>query len=101
MRPFRFLPKVLRVLLISNAVVFGLAFIGGMLGLQLNLPGVGAGSIREYVAYFGAFWPFAPEQAWRFVTYMFVHVDFWHFLFNMLSAAFFIQAHGFSYCFRR
>ena len=84
MRPFRFLPKVLRVLLISNAVVFGLAFIGGMLGLQLNLPGVGAGSIREYVAYFGAFWPFAPEQAWRFVTYMFVHVDFWHFLFNML-----------------
>ena len=84
MRPFRFLPKVLRVLLISNAVVFGLAFIGGMLGLQLNLPGVGAGSIREYVAYFGAFWPFAPEQAWRFVSYMFVHVDFWHFLFNML-----------------
>ena len=65
MRPFRFLPKVLRVLLISNAVVFGLAFIGGLLGLQLNLPGVGAGSIREYVAYFGAFWPFAPEQAWR------------------------------------
>jgi membrane associated rhomboid family serine protease len=36
------------------------------------------------VAYFGAFWPFAPEQAWRFVTYMFVHVDFMHFLFNML-----------------
>ncbi|MBR4397862.1 MAG: rhomboid family intramembrane serine protease, partial [Fibrobacter sp.] len=84
MRPFRFLPKVLRVLLIVNAVVFGLAFIGGALGLQLNLPGVGAGSLREYIAYFGAFWPFAPEQAWRFVSYMFVHVDFWHFLFNML-----------------
>ena len=84
MRPFKFLPKVLRVLLISNAVVFGLAFIGGMLGLQLNLPGVGPGSIREYVAYFGAFWPFAPEQAWRFVTYMFVHVDLMHFVFNML-----------------
>ena len=27
--------------------------------------------------------------------------DLIHFLFNMLSAAFFIQAHGFSYCFRR
>ena len=85
MRPFRFLPKVLRVLLISNAVVFGLAFVlGKILGLHLNLPGLGYGSIAEYIAYFGAFWPFAPEQAWRFVTYMFVHVDFWHFLFNML-----------------
>ena len=78
MRPFRFLPKVLRVLLIINAVIFGLAFIGGnIFGLHLNLPGLGYGSISEYIAYFGAFWPFAPEQAWRFVTYMFVHVDFW------------------------
>ena len=85
MRPFRFLPKVLRVLLIINAVVFALAFIGGnILGLHLNLPGFGYGSLTEYIAYFGAFWPFAPEQAWRFVSYMFVHVDFWHFLFNML-----------------
>ena len=85
MRPFRFLPKVLRVLLISNAVVFGLAFVlGKIFGLHLNLPGYGYGSVAEYIAYFGAFWPFAPEQAWRFVTYMFVHVDFWHFLFNML-----------------
>ena len=84
MRPFRFLPKVLRVLLIINAVVFLLAFVGEILGLHLNLPGLGYGSIREYVAYLGAFWPFAPQQAWRFVTYMFVHIDFWHFLFNML-----------------
>ncbi|MBR5412259.1 MAG: rhomboid family intramembrane serine protease [Fibrobacter sp.] len=84
MRPFRFLPKVLRVLLIINAAIFGVAFVGNMLGLHLNLPGLGYGSIREYIAYFGAFWPFAPEQAWRFVSYMFVHVDFWHFLFNML-----------------
>lgn len=85
MRPFRFLPKVLRVLLIINAAVFGIAFVGGsVLGLHLNLPGLGDGNIRDYIAYLGAFWPFAPEQAWRFVTYMFVHVDFWHFLFNML-----------------
>ena len=77
MRPFRFLPKVLRTLLIINAVVFGLAFIGGrILGLHLNLPGLGDGNLAEYIAYFGGFWPFAPEQAWRFVTYMFVHVDF-------------------------
>ena len=84
MRPFQFLPKVLRVLLIINAVVFGIAFVGGMLGLHLNLPGLGDGNIRDYIAYLGAFWPFAPQQAWRFVTYMFVHIDFWHFVFNML-----------------
>ena len=85
MRPFQFLPKVLRTLLIVNAVIFLLAYVGGkILGLHLNLPGLGYGSLAEYIAYFGAFWPFAPEQAWRFVTYMFVHVDFWHFLFNML-----------------
>jgi membrane associated rhomboid family serine protease len=55
-----------------------------LLGLHLNLPGLGDGNVRDYIAYLGAFWPFAPEQAWRFVTYMFVHVDFWHFVFNML-----------------
>ena len=52
MRPFRFLPKVLRVLLIINAVIFGLAFIGGnILRLHLNLPGLGYGSISEYIAH--------------------------------------------------
>lgn len=85
MRPFRFLPKCLQILLIVNAVIFGIAFVGGsIMGLHLNLPGVGDGNIRDYISYFGAFWPFAPEQAWRFLTYMFVHVDFWHFLFNMM-----------------
>ena len=84
MRPFQFLPKVLRTLLIVNASVFGVAFVGGMLGIHLNLPGYGYAGIRECITFFGAFFPFAPEQAWRFVTYMFVHVDFWHFLFNML-----------------
>ena len=85
MRPFRYLPKVLRILIIINAVVFGIAFVGGsLLGLHLNLPGLGDGNVRDYIAYLGAFWPFAPEQAWRFVTYMFVHIDFWHFVFNML-----------------
>lgn len=85
MRPFRFLPKCLRVLLIANAVVFGIAFIvGGILGLHLNIPGVGYGNVRDIIAHFGAFWPTNPLQAWRYVTYMFVHIDFWHFLFNML-----------------
>lgn len=85
MRPFRFLPKVLRVLLLINAVVFVAAFIlGGFLGLQLNIPGVGPGNLRDYITYFGAYFPTVPLELWRYVTYMFVHVDFWHFLFNML-----------------
>lgn len=85
MRPFSFLPKVLRVLLLINAVVFGIAFVlGSLLGLQLNLPGVGAGSIRDYIVFFGAYFPTEPLELWRYLTYMFVHVDFWHFLFNML-----------------
>ena len=84
MRPFQFLPKVLRILLIVNAAIFGVAFVDGILGVHLNVPGVGYLGIRECISLFGAFWPFAPEQAWRFVSYMFVHVDFWHFLFNML-----------------
>lgn len=85
MRPFRYLPKSLRVLLIINAVVFGIAFvIGNLLGLHLNIPGVGYGNVRDIIAHFGAFFPTEPLQVWRYVTYMFVHVDFWHFLFNMM-----------------
>lgn len=85
MRPFAFLPKVIRVLLLINAVVFGAAFLlGGVLGLQLNLPGFGPGGLREYIIYFGAYFPTEPVDLWRYVTYMFVHVDFWHFLFNMM-----------------
>ncbi len=85
MRPFRFLPKPLRVLLLINAVVFGVAFIGGsLLGLHLNLPGAGYGNIRDYITYFGAFFPTDPLEVWRYVSYMFVHVDFWHFMFNMM-----------------
>lgn len=85
MRPFRYLPKCLRMLLIANAIVFGIAFVvGGILGLHLNIPGVGYGNVRDIIGHFGAFWPTAPLQVWRYVTYMFVHIDFWHFLFNML-----------------
>lgn len=85
MRPFSFLPKSLRWLLLANAFVFGIAFIfGSIFGLNINLPGYGEANVRDYISYFLAFWPFEPLQIWRFVTYMFVHIDFWHFFFNML-----------------
>jgi membrane associated rhomboid family serine protease len=85
MTPFSFLPKVVRALLIVNAVVFGVAaIVGGYMGLHLNLPGVGYGSLQENILYFGAFLPTSPFEAWRYVTYMFIHVDLMHFLFNML-----------------
>jgi membrane associated rhomboid family serine protease len=85
MTPFRFLPKVIRVLLISNAVVFAIAaIVGGMLGLHLNLPGVGYENLQRYIVWFGGFIPLLPEQVWRYITYMFIHVDFMHFFFNML-----------------
>jgi membrane associated rhomboid family serine protease len=85
MRPFKYLPKALQVLLLANAIVFAVVLVlGSFLGLHLNMPGVGYGSLREYVLYFGAFFPTSPLELWRYVTYMFIHVDFMHFFFNML-----------------
>ncbi len=85
MKPFRFLPKPVKVLLIANAAVFVIAYVlGSLLGLHLNIPGAGDGNIRDYIVYFGAFFPTSPIEVWRYLTYMFIHVDFWHFLFNML-----------------
>ena len=82
MKPFKYLTTPLRLLLLVNAAVFLMALFGK--DLALNLPGVGYGSLREYIVYFGAFFPTSPLEVWRYVTYMFVHVDFMHFFFNML-----------------
>ena len=81
MKPFRYLPKVLQVLLLANAAVFVIAFLGR--GIEVNL-GAGYGSLTDYISYFGAFMPRVPLEIWRYVTYMFIHVDFMHFFFNML-----------------
>lgn len=81
MKPFRYLPKVLQILLLANAAVFVIAFLGR--GLEVNL-GAGYGSLTDYISYFGAFMPRVPLELWRYVTYMFIHVDFMHFFFNML-----------------
>ncbi|MBR6943520.1 MAG: rhomboid family intramembrane serine protease [Fibrobacter sp.] len=81
MKPFRYLPKVLQVLLLANAAVFVIAFFGR--GVEVNF-GAGYGSLTDYISYFGAFMPRVPLELWRYVTYMFIHVDFMHFFFNML-----------------
>ena len=74
MKPFRYLAKPIRVLLLANLVVFLLAFlVGGILGFHLNIPGAGYGNLRDYITFFGAFFPTSPFEAWRYFTYMFVH----------------------------
>lgn len=85
MKPFRYLPKAIRVLLLANLAVFVLAFVvGNVLGFGFSLPHYGYANVRDFITYFGAFFPTSPFEVWRYFTYMFVHVDFWHFLFNML-----------------
>ena len=41
--------------------------------------------IYTYLVGYGSLVPVAYEQIWRYLTYAFVHVDLWHFLFNMLA----------------
>ena len=82
MRPFKYLPKALRVLLLANAVVFIIALLGR--NIFFNIPNVGYGSVPEIIDYFGSFMPRVPIELWRYVTYMFIHFDFMHFFFNML-----------------
>lgn len=86
MKPFKYLPQIVRVLLIANAAVFAIAFfLGSMLGLHVNLTReAGYVNIAEYITYYGAFFPTEPWAVWRYVTYMFIHIDFMHFFFNML-----------------
>ena len=81
MKPFKYLPGALRTLLLANAAIFIIAFLGR--GLEVDL-GAGYGSLADYISYYGAFMPRVPLELWRYVTYMFIHFDFMHFFFNML-----------------
>ncbi len=71
MRPFRYLPKAIRVLLIINAVVFLLGMLGGE-------------ALTVKIRFYGALIPAFMVEPWRYLTYAFVHGGFWHFLFNMM-----------------
>ncbi|MCR5029032.1 MAG: rhomboid family intramembrane serine protease [Fibrobacter sp.] len=76
LKPFRYLSSPIRTLLIINLVVFGICYLARL----FNLDG-----IYTYLVGYGALVPVAYEQVWRYLTYAFVHVDLWHFLFNMLA----------------
>jgi len=72
------LPASVRWLLIANIGVFGIEAIAMFLGFPL----------KNYCDYYGALIPeltWGHFQLWRVVTYMFLHGDFWHLLFNMLT----------------
>jgi len=75
------LSKPLQILLLINAFVFVIAFLGR--NFEVNF-GAGYGSLTDYINYYGAFMPRVPLELWRYVTYMFIHFDFMHFFFNML-----------------
>ncbi|MCK9182672.1 MAG: rhomboid family intramembrane serine protease [Fibrobacteraceae bacterium] len=76
MKPFRDLSSPIRILLIINAAVFGVCFITNLLGWDL---------IGNYIVEFSALVPVRYGEVWRYLTYAFVHVNVWHFLFNMLA----------------
>mgnify|MGYP006313833253 FL=1 len=71
MKPFRYLCKPIRVLLIINLVVF----LAGMLF---------GPAIENKILAYGGLIPLGFAEVWRFVTYAFIHGGFWHFLFNMM-----------------
>ncbi len=72
--PFQFLKLPLRVLLSLNLAVFVLAFVGDLLGIRL----------LQFGVFQLALVPHLYHEAWRLLTYAFVHVGPMHFLFNML-----------------
>ncbi|MEN9352972.1 MAG: hypothetical protein RL318_297 [Fibrobacterota bacterium] len=72
------LPAPIRWLLIANVGIFALGAVASLLRFPLNGYLVGYGAlVPEYT--WGHF------QLWRLATYMFLHGDVWHLLFNMLT----------------
>src|SRR6185369_4175377 len=70
-----YLPTGVKWLLISNAVVFLICYLGGP-SLQRHVSVLLALSAEAAVRNF---------MVWQVFTYMFVHFGLWHLLFNMLA----------------
>ena len=82
LKPFRYLSQPIRILFMANAVVFAICFFSRTLHLD---------SLYSYLVGYGALVPVAYEQVWRYLTYAFIHVNFWHFAFNMFSIWMFVS----------
>jgi len=69
--PFKYLPRPMQAILLANAIVYLMSWV--RLGYD--------------VFSYGAFIPsqaLGSLELWRFLSYAFIHIDFWHLLFNML-----------------
>lgn len=76
LKPFRELSSPIRILLSVNAVFFAICFLSNLFGLT---------GIYSFFLGYGSLIPVAYTDVWRFLTYAFLHVNVWHFLFNMLA----------------
>lgn len=72
------LPAPIRWLLIANVGIFVAGFLAKLVGFDLE----------GFLMHYGALVPaktWGGGQLWRLGTYMFLHGDIWHLLFNMMS----------------
>lgn len=88
MRPFRYLPKVVQVLLLTNAIVFVLGFLNHAFGDVLKEMFMLVSPFDVYVnrmtgEIHHVETNSAIYQFWRCFTYAFLHGNFWHLFFNM------------------
>ncbi|MDD8019015.1 MAG: rhomboid family intramembrane serine protease [Bacteroidota bacterium] len=76
---FQFFPPVIKALLLANAAVFlGMLFLGNF--------HVGEFSFEQFFYHAFALWPLgAGFGFWQLFTYMFMHANFTHIIFNMLA----------------
>ena len=77
--------SVLSLLIIGNVAIWVLIQVFRVLFFLYNQPdsGMAVALILRYLALPAAL-PFVVAKPWTILTYMFLHIDFWHVLFNML-----------------
>jgi membrane associated rhomboid family serine protease len=76
---FRFFPKVIKYLLISNVALFLLVHFFALFKIQ-GVP------LSPYLMPLFALYPLGHGfQIWQLFTYMFMHGDFWHLALNMFA----------------
>ncbi len=74
--PFSNLTPVVKNLLIINIIFFVAKYLLGTIGFSMD-------------RWFSAYYPASQlSHPWQIITYMFMHADFWHILFNMMGLIF-------------